>query len=192
MADLHVPAVWTFFQENAQASLRICANRLIIFRRLTRLVCAAGQLIGKPAIGIIATADKAACLTKLQRQPALATGWTGARVEVDGRSVFLLRREEMGAKHVIHHVDDFSDAQFLGFFDQRVEICPERGQHVFPLEATARNVVELLFEVSGEVVFHVTAEEVGEEGNDDPSTLSRNKSLLVQAHVFAVLQHGND
>ena len=98
----------------------------------------------------------------------------------------------MWAENVIHHVDDFSDPQFLGFFNQRVEVCPERRQDIFPLKTPARNVIQLLFKISGEVIFHVTAEEVGQECNHDPAPLSRDKSLLIQAHVFPVLQDGND
>ena len=71
--DLHVPAVWAFFEENAQARLWVYADGLVFFGGLTWLIGARDRLIGKPAVGVVATANKDAwsCRTsaKVGRSP---------------------------------------------------------------------------------------------------------------------------
>jgi hypothetical protein len=57
---------------------------------------------------------------------------------------------------------------------------------------TGGDQVELLLQGGGEVVFDVAAEELLEEGGDQPALVLRHEALLLHPHIFAVAQHAED
>src|SRR5690606_33921257 len=101
-------------------------------------------------------------------------------------------REEMAAELLVELLDDVGDPELLGAFDSGVEIAPEVAQHLLPVGATAGDLVELVLELGREVVTHDPLEEAGEERGHEPAAVLGNEALLLEPHVFAILQHLKD
>ena len=101
-------------------------------------------------------------------------------------------REQVWTKILVERVDHVGDRQILGLGDGARESLPEIAQHRLPLELAAGDVVELGFELGGEVVFDVALEEPGQEGGDDAAAILRDEPLALQSYVVAVLQHRQD
>ncbi len=69
--------------------------------------------------------------------------------------------------------------------------CPEIAQQRLPVDLAVRNLVELLFEIGGEIVADVFGEKRLEEGCDDPSLVLGIEPLLLDPHVVAILEDRN-
>ena len=74
----------------------------------------------------------------------------------------------------------------------RENSLPERPHHRAPVGPAAGDVVELLLERGGEAGVDVALEEAGQERGDEPAAVLRDEALVLQPHVVAVPQHGQD
>ena len=94
-----------------------------------------------------------------------------------------LRREEMRAERFVERIDDIGNFEILGFADRAGEIGPEFAQHFFPVDAAARNIVELSFEIGGEIIFDIIAEIIFKECRDDaPAIFGYEAFFIEHAH----------
>ena len=101
-------------------------------------------------------------------------------------------REDVRRQDVVQRVQHIGHAQFLDVLQRAGEVLPEVAQQVLPVDLAGRDAVELLFEIGGEVVFDVAAEEAFEEGRHHPALVLRNQALLVEAHIAANAQRLED
>ncbi len=98
----------------------------------------------------------------------------------------------MLAERLVERVDDVADLEILGAPDRYREIAPEILQHFLPGDASAGNVVELVLEIGGEIIFDIALEELRQKRGDEAAAIFGNEALLVDPHVVAVLQHLDD
>ena len=140
------------------------------------------------AFGIVRAADEGATRARrLQGQPSVAAGRAGARV-----GAVLARRKEVRLEHLVDLLQHFGNAQIGGFGQGCGEIPPETRQHVLPVAVAGRDVVELVFQIGGEVVFQIFAEIVGEKRGDEAALVLGNQAALVLRHIFALLDRCDD
>ena len=118
-----------------------------------------GQLPRIAAFGIVGAADEGAVFAELEGQRAR----TAFRAQ-PGVGAVLARRKHSGAKHLVERLEHVGDAQLLDVVDRAGEIAPEVAQHLLPGELAVGDLVELLLQGGGEVVFDVALEEAFEEG----------------------------
>ena len=85
-----------------------------------------------------------------------------------------------------------ADAQVLDLVHRGGETLPELAQHVVPFQLVVGDVVELLFEIGGEIIFDVAGEKALQERHHDAAAVLRHEPLLLDAHIAAVLQHLQD
>ena len=105
---------------------------------------------------------------------------------------FRADRENVRAEYFIKRIEHFADAQFGNACDGGVEVLPEVAQELFPVQLAVRHQIQLLFEAGGEVVFDIAAEELLQEGRDQPALVLGDEAVLLHLHIFAVAQHGQD
>ena len=186
-AELDVGAVRAAAHRHRQAGHRVGAEQARAFQGFRGVVAIAvghRQRPGVAAFGIARAADEGAVAAELEPEPAAAAGGAGAGVgAADG-----FGGEEMAAQRGVEGVDHLGDGEVLGAVDGGVEGGPERAQHRLPIDAAARNVVELVFQIGGEIVLDVSLEKALEEGGDQPAAVLGHEALLVQAYVRPVLQ----
>ena len=185
LAELDVMTVWPLLQRDGLAARGIAAERRVGAAGLALAVDREGA--GVAALRIIRAADKGAEAAELQAQPALAAA--GAQPRVGPRAVL---REEMAAELGVERLEHRLDGQLPGPVDRRREIAPEITQQRLPVDPPARHLVELVFQIGGEIVFDVALEEAGQERGDQPAAVLRHKPAPVEPHVIAVLQHLDD
>src|SRR5262245_31712298 len=94
----------------------------------------------------------------------------------------------MRLEQIIERIEHDAIAHFLDFVDGTDELLPELSEHRTPVDLARRDFVELFFEAGREIVFDVAREETLEERNDDAAFVFRNKALLVDANIAAVLE----
>jgi hypothetical protein len=92
------------------------------------------------------------------------------------------------AQHFVQSVEHLRDPQIADVGDGAVKVFPEVAHQLLPGEFAGRDLVELTFEVGGEVVFDILAEEVFEEGDDETAAVIRDEAVLVHLHVIAFAQ----
>ena len=143
-----------------------------------------GELAGVAALGIVRAADEGAELAELQRQPAVAAGRALARIAALGAG-----REDVRAEQFVQRLEHLGDTEVVGLGDIGRELPPELAQHLLPGDVAVRDLVELLLEVGGEVVFDVALEEALEEGGHQPSLVLRDELLLLEPDIAAVAEH---
>ena len=95
----------------------------------------------------------------------------------------------MRAQKLVQAVEHLPRAEILDVADGAGEIVPEVAQERLPVDLAVRDLVELLFEIGGEIVADVFGEERLEEGRDDPALVLRKQALLLDPHVVAILEH---
>ena len=100
-----------------------------------------GKLAGEAAFGIVGAADKSAELADLEGQAAALAIGAGARVAV------AVLREDVRPENLIECVEHFGDAQVSGLADGGIELLPELLEHLFPIEVTGGDPVELLLSI---------------------------------------------
>ena len=144
-----------------------------------------GELAGEAALGIVRAADEGAELAELERQPAVAAGRALARVAALGA-----RREDVRAEQLVQRLQHLGDAEVVGLGDVGRELPPELAEHLLPGDVAVRDLVELLLEVGGEVVFDIALEEALEEGGDQPALVLGDELLLLEPDIAAVAEHG--
>src|SRR6185437_15374552 len=142
---------------------------------------------GELAVRIIRAADEGTETPELQSQPAGAADRTHTRV-LAGAGI----GKEMLAEGLVERVDDVADLEVLGAANCDREIAPEILEHLLPGDPPAGDVVELVLEIGGEIVFDITLEELRQERRDKAAAVLGDEALLVEPHVIAVLQHLDD
>src|SRR5262249_53418368 len=131
------------------------------------------ELARETAVRVVRAADESAELAELGAEPAGAAPRAPAR----GLAPIFAWREEMRAQLLVELVEHLADAQLLGLANGGRECLPELAQHLAPVDAAARDVVELFLEMGGEVVLDV-AREIGlQEGGDDAAAILRHEAL---------------
>ena len=95
----------------------------------------------------------------------------------------------MAAEFGVERFEHRRDRQFLCAIDRGREIAPEIAQQRFPIDAPARHLVELVFEIGGEIVFDVALEEARQKRGDEAAAVFRDKAALIEPHIVAILQH---
>src|SRR5205807_5996993 len=105
---------------------------------------------GEPAVRIIGAADEGAELAELEAESAGAANGAEARV-VPGVAI----REKMRPERLVESGQHLADRQFLGAVDCGGKIPPEVPQYFLPVDASAGDVVELVFQVGGKIVLDV-------------------------------------
>ena len=152
-----------------------------------RAIGADGELAGELAFRIVRAADEAAEPAELEPDPAVLAVRALARIGAVG-----LRRKQMRRQHLVERVDHLRDAQLLDVVDRADEVLPEVAQHVLVGQLVVGNLVELLFEAGGEIVFDVAGEEVFQERDQHAALVLGDEPLLVEPHIAAVAQHLQD
>src|SRR5690348_1303597 len=136
------------------------------------------------AIGIVRAADEGAKLAEAEVEASDVAARAEPRVVAVGR-----RREEVGAEILVQRLQHLGDGEILRAGHGGGEVAPEILQHFLPLQAAVGDLVELVLEVGGEIVLDIFPEEALEEGGHDAAAVLGKEALLVEPHVFAVLQH---
>src|SRR6185312_4673131 len=121
-----------------------------------------GERTGVAAFRIVRAADKGAELAGLEVELAGAAGRALANV-----AAIRAGRIDVRAQHVVEHVEHFGDAQILDVVDRADEAAPEILQHLLPGNLVVRDAVELLFQVGGEIILDIAAEEILQERDHD-------------------------
>src|SRR3954449_4624962 len=98
----------------------------------------------------------------------------------------------MAAERAVERLQDRLDRQLLGAVDRGREIAPEIAQQRLPVDPPARYLVELVFQIGGEIVFDIALEKAAQERSNEPAAVFRQEAALFQPDVIAVLQHLDD
>src|SRR5579875_890523 len=182
-AELDIMAVGALFQHDREAACRVGTERPFG----GGLLAVERERTGIPAVRIIRAADERPELAELEAEPPGAADRTKARIPAAA-----VRGKEMGSEFGIEGVEHLADRQLLGAFHRRRKIAPEPAQHLFPINAPAGDLVELVFEIGGEAVLHVALEEAGEKGGDEAAAVLGDKAPLVEPDILAILQDLQD
>ena len=129
------------------------------------------QVPGVIALGILGAADEATVAAQANREGGAALG--------AGLVQGLLGN--VAALDVL-----------LDVIDALLEGLPELLQQWHPLLLAAGDGVEFVLQSGGEVVVDVGGEVLGEEAVDHPSHVRGQETLLVEDHVFPLLEGGDD
>src|SRR6185437_15127872 len=189
VAELNVDAIGTLAQADRLVAVGIDSERLGSAVERIGLAIAAldGERPRVAAFGVVRAADEGAELAELEAQPPGAA----ARAEPRVLAAAILR-EEVAAELLVERGDHLGDRQLLGAGDRRRELQPELAQHLLPVGAPARDIVELVLQIGGEIVLHQPVEEACEKGGDETAAILRHEALLVDLDVVAVLQDLDD
>src|ERR1700722_3082753 len=136
------------------------------------------------ALGVARAADEGAKLAELQRQLAFVAERAEAWVDP-----LAARGKNVGTQKLVQAVEHLARAEILDVADGAGEIVPEVAQERLPIDLAVRDLVELLFQIGGEIVTDVFGEERFEEGRDNPALVLRKQALLLDPHVVAILEH---
>src|SRR5271166_6407872 len=178
-------ALGAFLQRNRQSGpgvgpergLRSGSVRLVLHR----------ERPGVATVRVIGAADEGAEFAELEAEPAGAANRTETWV-APGAVI----GEKMPPECLIEGSQHLADRQILGAVDRGGKIPPEVPQHLLPVDASARDVVELIFEVGGKVVLDVAFEEVRQKCGDEASTILGKKTPLFEPDIVAILQNLQD
>ena len=116
------------------------------------------------ALGIARAADEGAVFADLERQLA----FVAERAEA-GVDPLAARGKNVRAQKLVQAVEHLPRAEVLDVGDGAGEIVPEIAQERLPVDLAVRDLVELLFEIGGEIVADIFREERLEEGGYDPA-----------------------
>ncbi len=187
LAELDVGAEAAVLEPDGLAGRGIHAQFAVAARGLAVLALGRGDRPGVAALRIVGAADEGAETAGLQAEPARAAGGADARI-----GPVRTRREDHRAERVVEGVEHLGDAQLADLAHGGLEVLPEVAQQLLVVEVAGRDLVELLFQGGGEIVLHVAAEELLEEGGDQAALVVRDEPVLVHVDVGAVAQHGQD
>ena len=177
-AELQIAAEAAAAHGDFEAGVRILAE---LAHAAALAVGADRKLAGELAFRIVGAADEAAEPAELQPDPAVRAVRALARI-----AAVLARREQVRRQHLVERVDHLRDAQLLDVADRADEVGPEVAQQVAPGHLVVGDLVELLFEIGGEIVFDVAREEVLQERGEHAALVLGNEPLLVEPDVAAV------
>ena len=189
-AQLDVMAIGALFQQDRQPGFRVGAQFLgavgCLFRGAAG-IDGDGQRPGVFAFRVVGATDEGTEFPQFQAQPAGAAG--RAHPGIVARAV---RRKEMRPQFLVQGFQNLGDPQGLGVIHRRREFAPELVQHAAPFDTAAGNIIQLVFQVGGEIVLDVAVEEIFQEGGDHPAAVLGHKTAVLEAHIVPFLQHGND
>ena len=120
-------------------------------------------------------------------QLALATFRADARIT----SVFA-RWIELWREGFVEDIEHFGDAQLACFGDGDGEIAPKTLENFFVVTVASRNIIKLVLKRRCELVADVFAEEVQQKYRNDAAFVFGEKTVLFFAHIFAVLDRGDN
>src|SRR6266849_5625355 len=192
LATLNVKAVRSLAHGDGEVGGRIDAElarsggQLVAIAVLTVAVLE-GERPGVAAVGITRAADKGAELAEPEVEASDVAARAEARVPPIGR-----RGEEMRAEICVERLQHLGDRQILGAGHRGGEVAPEILHHLLPGNAAVGDLVELVLEIGGEGVLDIALEEALEEGGHDAAAILGDEALLVDPHIFSVLQHLDD
>src|SRR5260221_2362237 len=113
------------------------------------------------AIRVVRAADEGAELAELQAEAsgaaARAKAWILAAAIVG---------EKMPPELFVQRRDHLGDRQLLGAVDSDGELLPEVAQHLLPIGAPARDVVELVLQIGGKIILQHPIREAPEASGD--------------------------
>src|SRR5260221_4271784 len=189
LAELDIDAVGALAQADRLAALGIDAEQLrSAIQRVGLAVTALdAERPRVAAFGIVRAADEGAELAELEAEPSGGAARAEPRILAAG--VF---RKEMPAELLVERRDHLGDRQLLGAGDGERELLPEFAQHLLPIDAAARDLVELVLEVGGEIVLHQPVEEAAEKGGDEAAAGFRHEALLVRLWPYPGVQTVDD
>src|SRR5260370_15121767 len=95
----------------------------------------------------------------------------------------------MRAQKLVQTVEHLARAEVLDAGDSAREIVPEIAQERLPVDLAVRDLVELLFQIGGEIVADGFCQERPEESPDKPSLVLPKQTPLFDLHVVALLHH---
>src|SRR5215471_19573604 len=99
-----------------------------------------------------------------------------AETRVGARAV---PREEVTAELLVERLDDLLDLEVLRVVDGGREVAPEIAQQCLPIDAPARHLIELVFEIGGEIVLDIALEEARQESGDETAAVFRDEAAFV-------------
>ncbi len=218
--ELHFAAALVAFQARAFVALDAVLPLFDLVAGAIRVVAADMQLVRLvQQIGIHGgAADRAAALAQQHPRFGLTLVVGGdlvARNQVDRGFAALLRRqavagaaeEHAGGGGTDHHrsstdlARDIGQGRLVGAhaifasfgdFQLLAEVTVELVQHGLPLALALGDVVEVFFHAGGEAVVHQIVETLRKALGDDVAHLLGVETTVVQRHVAAILDGGND
>ena len=120
-------------------------------------------------------------------QLALTTQRAGPRV-----GPIFARGIKLRCQRVVELVEHLGNPQLRRLANRRREIAPEAGQEIFVITSARADVIQLPFEVRGEFIANIGAEEIQQEDGDNPAFILWNQAVLVFADIFAILNRRHD
>ena len=189
LALLHVQSVGAAANRDFLPRLgSVAEGAHAVFQRVAVAVGVLGpidrQAAGELAGWIVRASNEAAVPPQLQAQTALTACGTDA-----GIGAIVARGEKVRAEFLVQRVDHVGDLQLSGVFDGLGELVPEGVHDLAPVERAGGDVVEFFLKAGGEAGIDVVFEEADQEGGDQAASVLGDEAALVQADVFAVLQH---
>ena len=98
----------------------------------------------------------------------------------------------MWCQNIVQRIKYMGDAEILDLAERLGEVAPEFAQHLLPVDLAIRNAVELLFQIGGEIIFDIMAEETFKKGGDHAALVFGDEAFLVEPHIGAVAQGRED
>jgi len=95
-------------------------------------------------------------------------------------------------QNFVNLFNNFADLQRLDGVYVFDELGPETAEQFFPFHFAVRDIVEIFFQLGGEVVFNIFFEEVFKKNGNDASAVFRNETQLFNPYIFTVLQNGDN
>ena len=98
----------------------------------------------------------------------------------------------MRFQHLVDFFQNIGDPQLGGFIDRPFEIAPETGQQIAPIARTCTDLIQLVFQIRGEIIAHVFLEIIAEEYCDQAPLILGDQAPLIFQHIAAILDCGDD
>ena len=143
---------------------------------------------GKAAFWVVGTADK--CATRsgcAHGQTPITTAFADAWINPG-----LFHGKEMRLKDIVNLFKNFSDGLIHRLVNRDLEVLPETAQNRAVFAITGRNVIQFIFQISRELIADVLAEETAQENSHQTPLILRNQTVLLFAHIVAILDCGDD
>ena len=187
-AALHIGAEAPF--EHANLVAHILAQQFAIGRNSRGFGLGVGRAEGAgiAAFRVVRAADERAA------GPCGAHGQTpnlavGAQARV---ATILIGREEMRLEYLVDLLQHLGDAQIGCFRDRSRKILPEPAQHILIVGIRRAHLIKLVFQIGGEIIAHIFAEVILEEGCHQPALVLGEQTVAFLTNVFAVLNGGDN
>src|SRR5690606_12974693 len=170
---------------NLKPGRGIAAHRLVLVAVLS---VGLAELPPVCALGVVRAGDERAEAAAAQRQASAATPLGEAPGALPWIATVGLRREQVIRQELVEHFGDFRGLALHDLVALRLEVAPELLEHVLPGGTPARNVVEFLLHLGGEVVGDVAREEALEERGQQAAGILGEEAVLLHPDVFAITQ----